>query len=191
MRIKSLREALESVHDPKAPYHYPLSGVLTLVCLATMCGIHEVRAIARWGKNNRWELAELLGFPREKMPTFSTVQDALHRVNDEELSQIIGKWGDEILRAHGHEGLQGIAIDGKTLRGSRRDEVPAVHLLGAFAHEFHLVIGQVPVDSKTNEIGGIDPLLSQLTLEGRVVTVDALLSQHEIAATIREKKGII
>ena len=191
MRVKSLREAFESLHDPREPYRYPLSGVLTLICLATMCGCHEVRAIARWGKHYRWELAERLGFPREKMPSFSTVQDALNRVNDEVLSQVIGRWGDEMLRAYGHQGLQGIAIDGKTLRGSRTDEVPAVHLLGALAHEFHLVIGQIPVDSKTNEIGGIAALLSELTLEGRVVTVDALLSQREIATTIRKKKGII
>lgn len=191
MRIKSLRELFESVHDPKAPYHYPLSGVLTLICLATMCGCHEVRAIARWGKHYRWDLAERLGFPREKMPSFSTVQDALARVDDAALAQVIGNWGDALLRAHGHDGLQGIAIDGKTLRGSRSDDLPAVHLLGALAHEFHVVIGQIPVDSKTNEIGGIDPLLTALTLEGRVVTVDALLSQREIASTIREKKGTI
>jgi len=189
MRLKSLREAFEGVHDPKTPYHYPLSGVLTLICLATMCGCHEVRAIARWGQHHRWDLAEQLGFPREKMPTFSTVQDALRRINDEAFARIIGTWGDEILRAHGHEGLQGIAIDGKTLRGSRTEELPAVHLLGALAHEFHIVIGQVPVDRKTNEIGGIDPLLAELSLEGRVVTVDALLSQRDIAAAIREKKG--
>lgn len=191
MQIPSLREIFESIEDTRSPYWYPLSGVLTLICLATMCGCHEVRAIARWGNHFRWDLAERLGFPREKMPTFSTIQDALDRVNDAELSQLIGQWGDEILTAHGHEGLQGIAIDGKTLRGSRTEAIPATHLLGALAHELHVVVGQVAVDSKTNEIGSIDSLLTELVLEGRVVTVDALLSQHTIATSIRKKKDTI
>ena len=190
MEVTSLRALFESLEDPRTPYHYPLSGVLTLVCLATLCGCHEVRAIARWGKAQRWELPERLGFPREKMPSFATVQDALERVDEATFARIIATWGDEILNAHGHAGLQGIAIDGKTLRGSRTEAIPAVHLLGALAHAFHLVIGQVPVESKTNEIGGMDALLAELTLEGRVVTVDALLTQRDIARQIREKKGI-
>ena len=190
MEVTSLRELFECLEDSRSPYHYPLSGVLTLVCLATLCGCSEVRAIARWGKAHRWELPERLGFPREKMPSFATVQDALKRVDEVAFARIIASWGEEILSAHGHGELQGIAIDGKTLRGSRTSDIPAVHLLGALAHEFHLVIGQVRVASKTNEIGGMDALLAGLTLEGRVVTVDALLTQRGIARQIREKKGI-
>lgn len=191
MDLKSLREILDEIPDESSPYLYPLGGVLTLICLGMMCGLDEIRAIARWGKELRWDLSSRLGFPNDRMPSFTTLQMALKRVDRDDLMDRISAWGEAILTAYGHEGWQGLALDGKKLRGSRTEELPAVHLLAAFAHEFHVLVGQVQVSSKRNEISGIHPLLAELTLENRVVTVDAMLTQRHIAETIREKKGII
>lgn len=99
--------------------------------------------------------------------------------------------GRKHFQAQGESEGQGVSIDGKVVRGSRMAEQPAVHLLSALAHDLKLVLGQTPVADHTNEIGGIDPLLADLVLDGRIVTVDAHLTQRTIAATIRKKGGTI
>ncbi|MDQ2807751.1 MAG: ISAs1 family transposase, partial [Chloroflexota bacterium] len=80
--------------------------------------------------------------------------------------------------------LQGLALDGKTLRGSAHCTVPGQHLLSAVAHQWGVVLAQQAVDGKTNAITVAPPLLAGLVLTGRVVTADALLTQREIATTI-------
>jgi len=73
-----------------------------------------------------------------------------------------------------------IAIDGKTLRGARRDGGKSVHLLSALLQKEKVVIAQKEVDSKSNEICSAKPLLESVNLEGRVVTAD-VHAQSELA----------
>jgi predicted transposase YbfD/YdcC len=84
-----------------------------------------------------------------------------------------------------------IAIDGKTLRrsGAKKDAQAAVHMVSAFAAHQRLVLGQVRVADKSNEIVAIPKLLDLLALEGAVVTIDAIGCQREIARKILEKKA--
>jgi hypothetical protein len=187
--VASLREVFAQIPDSKEPYSYPLEGVLTVICLAMMCGQNGEREIARWAQAQRWDLAERLGFPREKMPSLGTIQEALRRVPPEVFTRLVSEWAELIFQARGRAEGEGIAIDGKVVRGSRTNEQNAVHLLSALAHDLKLVLGQTPVPDHTNEIGGIDPLLADLVLDGRMVTVDAHLTQREIAEAIREKGG--
>lgn len=82
-----------------------------------------------------------------------------------------------------------IAIDGKTLRGAARRGANPVHLLAAVCHQLKIVLAQVAVEDKTNEITAVIPLLRSLVLEGRLVTMDALLTQREVAQEILARKG--
>src|SRR5260221_9598568 len=84
-----------------------------------------------------------------------------------------------------------VAIDGKTLRRShdRAKGKKALHLVSAWATEARLVLGQVAVDEKSNEITAIPELLQLLLLEGCIVTIDAMGTQRAIAAQIIEQKG--
>jgi len=188
--ITSLREALAKIPDSKRPYDYPLEGVLTVISLAMMCGCNGEREIARWAQRQRWTLPERLGFAREKMPSLGTIQEALRRVDPQVFTEAVSEWAETILQNQGESKSQGVSIDGKLVRGSRTPDQAAVHLLSAFAQELKLVLGQTAVAVQTNEIGGIDPLLADLVLEGRIVTVDAHLTQRAIAETIRKKGGI-
>ncbi|MFN8456597.1 MAG: ISAs1 family transposase [Anaerolineae bacterium] len=79
-----------------------------------------------------------------------------------------------------------VAIDGKTLGGSvdRSNDRKAIHLVSAWASQNRLVLGQVKVEDKSNEITAIPELLRLLTLPGCIVTLDALGCQTEIAAQI-------
>lgn len=74
-------------------------------------------------------------------------------------------------------------------RDEFREEVPGVHLLSALSHRLGLTLGQCEVSDKTNEITVLPELLRALVLEGRVLTMDALLTQRSIAADIVSKKG--
>jgi predicted transposase YbfD/YdcC len=87
------------------------------------------------------------------------------------------------------EGEDAIAIDGKTLRGSQKQGAPGVHLLSAFAHRMGLTLAQESVDDKTNEPPVALELLRYLVLEGRIVTMDALLTQRQIAQQIVDAGG--
>jgi predicted transposase YbfD/YdcC len=92
-----------------------------------------------------------------------------------------------------HEATRGevVAIDGKTLRRSfdTASGLPALHLVSAWATRNRLVLGEVPVDGKGNEITAVPKLLEILELTGEIVTLDAMGCQKEIAATIRERKA--
>ena len=123
------------------------------------------------------------------MPSLGTLQRLNRHLDEQGFAHLVAAWGEDVLAAYGQCAGIGVAIDGKKLRGSRTDELPAVHLLSALSHQLKQVLGQVVVEQHTNEIGQIDDLLIDLVLEGRIVTVDAQLSQTAIAEHIREKGG--
>lgn len=190
--MSSLREIFAQMPDYRqSTTQYPVEGLLTLMCLAMLCGCNHVKEIARWAQDKRWELPERLGFKRERMPSLGTLQRLNRHLDEQVFAQLVAAWGEQTLAAYGQDKGIGVAIDGKKLRGSRTDELPAVYLLSALSHHLKQVLGQVVVEPGTNEIGQIDDLLIDLVLEGRIVTVDAQLSQTAIAVHIREKGGTI
>ena len=85
--------------------------------------------------------------------------------------------------------LEAVAVDGKSLRGSRKQGAEGVHLLSAVSHRLGVVLKQVAVDDKSNEITAMQDLLVDLVLHGRVITGDALLTQQEVACTITTHGG--
>jgi hypothetical protein len=156
-----------------------------------LCGCNGIREIERWAQLHRWTLAERLGFKRHTMPKYGMIRRTLLNVDEVAFRQIVAMWGHEVVGLYGKEELSAVAMDGKKLRGTREGELPAVELVAALNHELRVVLGQVEVPAGTNEIPTIQTLLEDLVLEGKVVTVDALLTQHDIAETIRKKGGTI
>jgi predicted transposase YbfD/YdcC len=84
-----------------------------------------------------------------------------------------------------------IPIDGKTIKGSydRNKSKSALHLVSTWASEQHLVLAQMKVEDKSNEITAIPALLELLDITGSIITIDAMGTQTEIAQKIIEKKG--
>ena len=78
-------------------------------------------------------------------------------------------------------GEEALALDGKTLRGSQKQGAPAAHLLSVVSHRVGLTVGQAEVNAKTNEIPVAGLVLEGLLLEGRIFTMDALLTQRALA----------
>jgi hypothetical protein len=186
-------EGLAALEDPRKPRgkRHPLAAILALAIAATLCGAEGYQAIADWGRDHGAAMARALGFTRDKTPCAATFCNIFRRLNREEFEQALWRWAEAVLAAASPRPgtLEAVAIDGKTLRGSQRQGALDVHLLSAVSHRLGLTLYQKAVPAKTNEIGALPAVLQVLLLEGRVVTVDALLCQREIAQAIREKGG--
>ena len=190
---RSLGDVLAEVPDPRKPRgkRHPLAPILALAVVATLCGYKSYAAIAEWGRHYAADLVRALGFPRGKTPCASTLFYLFQRLDRQALEEALAAWAHAALAAAPPPKgkLEPLAIDGKTLRGSQQQGACDVHLLSVLSHRLGLTLFQQGVPDKTNEIGAIQEVLAALVLEGRVVTVDALLCQRQVAATIVARGG--
>jgi hypothetical protein len=128
-----------------------------------------------------------LGLTHATPPCAATLHAVFRALDRAQVEAVLGAWAEGILQATagGAEAEpEAVAMDGKTLRGSRRAGVPGAHLLSAVSQRLGLTLGQTDVGEKTNEIPCAQTLLAGLLLEGRIFTMDALLTQRAVAATI-------
>ena len=188
---RSLLAALRTIPDPRGGHgkRHPLTAMLTVACVAMCCGQQTYSAIADWGRKDAathpgW--AHALGFTREDLPCAATFFLLFRALDRQAFEAVVAQWAEARLAAQppaaGSE--EAIALDGKTPRGAAKHGVPAAHLLSAFSQRLGVTLGQLPVDDKTNEIPVAPELISQLAITGRVLTMDALLTQREIARAI-------
>ena len=182
--------ALPDFRQPRGKRH-PLTAIFALACCAMLCGYRSYSAIAEWGRNYGVRIAQALGFTHAP-PGAATLHTIFRHVNRDEFEAHLGAWADSVVgslpRAPEMPEVA-IALDGKTLRGSKQQGAPGTHLLSALAHRVGVTLAQCAVDDKTNEITAVESLLCQLVLEGRIVTMDALLTQRHVAQTIMDKGG--
>jgi hypothetical protein len=191
--IRPLATVFAELNDPRhrqGTWH-DLGTTLTIIFLAILSGEQGIRGIAAWIQEQRWRLGRQFKLKNSRVPSYGTIRRVLALVDVSDLERCLGTWAEEIGQAWGSEDWPGIALDGKTLRGSGDDDHPALHLLSAFSHELGIVLAQRAVGSKTHEIPEARRMLEDLTLEGKLVTVDALHTQRDTAQAIVEKKGPI
>ena len=182
--------AIPDFRKPRGKRH-PLTAIFALACCALLCGYRSYSALAEWGRNYGAQLAQALGFTHDT-PCAATLHTIFRYVNHAEFEAHLRAWADSVvnsLPAAPEMPEVAIALDGKTLRGSNKQGAPGTHLLSALAHHVGVTLAQHAVDDKTNEITAVEPLLCQLVLEGRIVTMDALLTQRHVAQTIVDKGG--
>jgi len=181
---------LSDFRKPRGKRH-PLAAIFALACCAMLCGARSYSAIADWGRNYGMRIAQALGFTHPT-PCAATLHTIFRHVNREEFEAHLGAWANRIVESlpAGPEMPEpAVALDGKTLRGSKKQGAPGTHLLSALAHHVGVTLAQHAVDDKTNEITAVETILQHLVLEGRIVTMDALLTQRHIAQTIIDKGG--
>jgi len=187
--IPPLLHVLKQVPDFRSNHgkRYPLEAILVLGIAATLCGYNSYGAMAHWGKNYGQELAQALGFTNGKTPAVGTLFTVFSQVDKQALEAVLSAWNEQVLTALGKP--VALSVDGKTLRGSRRQQAVESHLLSAVSHELGLCLYQKAVGDKENEVPAMKRLLCELLLKGRVVTMDALLTQKDIARQIVLKGG--
>ena len=163
---------------------YPLDEVLLLCLLAVLAGSEAITDIARFGERKLELLRRFRPF-RDGTPSHDHLGDILATLDAEQFQRCFVAW----VAALTGVSADVIAIDGKTSRRSKRGTKEAIHMVSAFAARQRLVLGQVKVSDKSNEIVAIPALLEMLAIEGAIVTIDAMGCQRDIAAKIVAKKA--
>src|SRR5262245_6681982 len=145
----SLIELLGELKDPRDPrgVQYPLVPVLALCLVAILAGHTGFAAIAQFGRLRRQRLGHALGFRNGRMPCANTISLLFRALDADHLDRIIGTW----LASRHADGWDHLALDGKTLRGSRDGGAPGTHLLAAYAPRASAVVAQMRVEATTNE----------------------------------------
>lgn len=183
--VRSLWDALGEVPDRRGRQgrHYELRSILGIAVAAMLAGANDLRAIFRWGRRLRPEALRLFGIDSGRAPCHATYHYFFQALDGDALSTTLGRLAlGEAVAGH-------IAIDGKTLRGSRRHDGDGLHVLSAFATGLGAVIGDLLVEPDANEITAALTLLKGLPLEGAIVTGDAIFTQRQICRHIRDARG--
>ncbi len=190
--VVPLRHVFEGLTDwrKRKGKVYQLSALFMLLLFGLMCGKRGPTSIVRWFRKLPFEVRMRLRFPLGRCPAPVTLCRLLQDVAVAELERQLQQWIRTINPRLAAAGVgQRLALDGKTLRGAAKRGAKAAHLLAAFSHQLQTVVGQVAVDGKTNEITVVVELLDLLMIEGRLLTMDALLTQRKIAQEIIHRRG--
>jgi len=171
---------------------YPLAVLLTIAVMAKLAGYSGARAIADWATLRAEVLAELFDLPRPRMPHLTTWTRVFgHAVVLEAFEQVVAQLSARASSAEvPARGSRQVCLDGKTLRGTiPLGRTSGVHLLAAYQAEQGVVLAQMAVDAKANEIVVAPQVLEQLDLTGVVVSGDAMFAQRRLSSQIVEAGG--
>ena len=188
MSKTSFIDHFSTITDPrqKGKILYPLKEIFILVLCAVLSNANDFEAVALYGEEKIEFLRQFSEF-KNGIPRHDTISNILSALNPKEFQECFFNWVKSLAGK-----LQGvIAIDGKTLRGSFDDwnGQKAIHMVSAWATQTNLVLCQLKVEEKTNEITAIPELLDLISIKGCIVTIDAMGCQKEIAAKIIEKEA--
>ena len=168
-----------------------LLDIITIALCTVLCGGEGWAAMETFGRTKEAWLRTFLALPHG-IPSHDTFGRVLARLDPAAFGRCFMAWTRAVAPHSAPPGAApGVAIDGKTLRRShdRADGRAALHLVSAWAGASGLVLGQVAVDDKSNEITAIPALLRLLDLAGATVTIDAMGCQPAIAAQIVAQGG--
>jgi predicted transposase YbfD/YdcC len=193
-QVPTLASVLAQVPDPRAARgcRHPWSALLLVIVAGLLSGANSQRGLARWSRDAGSARRRQLGFTRRRGPSRATLNRVLCRVDVTALEARLGAWLQQVRAAWQRSAarwLDGIAVDGKTLRGARRLGAEDAYLLSAYGQRDGLVLGEVAVPDTTNELGVIGPLLERLPLAGEAVTFDALFTQWAVAEQVVQAGG--
>ena len=166
-------ELLEGLPDPFAARgtRHPLPALLSLAIVAMLTGMTTYEAIVDYGKERGWEFLQLLGFTRRRGLCKATYSRIFRRIDVAAFEADVSRWICGWLKPGDTPHL---AIDGKTLRGSRDGETPTVHLLIAYAPDVDAVVAQMRVDAKSNELKAALEMLAILPIKDRLIPADPI-----------------
>lgn len=163
---------------------HKLNDMIAIAIAAVICGANEWTSIAAFGRAKEEWLRQLLEL-ENGIPSHDTFGRVFSLLSPQAFEECFRAWIASIRTSVADEI---IAIDGKSLRRSqaRKDGVPPLHMVSAWASANRVVLGQVATEEKSNEITAIPELLDRLMLKGCIVTIDAMGCQTKIAEQIVE-----
>jgi predicted transposase YbfD/YdcC len=185
----SILEHFQELEDPRvvARCDHKLIDIIAIAICGVICSADTWEDIEAYGKAKEDWLRTFLELP-EGIPSHDTFNRVFRFIDPAKFQECFLSWIQSVSNA-----MNGsvIAIDGKTVRHSydSANEKPAIHMISAWAHKNHMVLGQLKVDDKSNEITAIPELLEILDVNGCIVTIDAMGCQKEIAGKIVDGGG--
>lgn len=192
-QYRSLWERLNCLPDVRRTKgrRHRVASTLTICALGTLCGARGTRAIADFATYlNRTQLRLLRAYRNPKTgryepPSEPTIRRMLKRVPAAEFDAAVTEW----MKERDPHPLRRLAVDGKTVRGSRRADERPVHLVAGVSPDSLRLVAQRPVDEKSNEITALRPMLAGVPLDGVVVSADAMHAQQDAARFLQQEKG--
>lgn len=186
----SLHSHFSDLSDPRIKRNkkHLLSDIIILTIVAVICGAESWDSIELFGKTKIDFLKTFLKLPNG-IPSHDTINRVFTMLNPKRFEKLFYQWTSSLKDKD--IDLEVIAIDGKTVRGSKdtfHDKSP-IHLVNAWAGHNGLVLAQCKSDGKSNEITTIPLLLDILDIEGNIITIDAMGTQTKIAEKIIDEKG--
>src|SRR6266567_5264920 len=164
--LASFQTYFADIEDPRVERtrRYELLDIIVIAVCAVLCGADDWVDVVAWGQAKLDWLRQYLPLPNG-IPSHDTFGDVFGRLKPEQFETSFLNWVQAVM---GASGGKLVAIDGKTLRRShdRRLGKNAIHMVSAWASANHLLLGQVKVDAKSNEITAIPALLEMLALDG-------------------------
>jgi predicted transposase YbfD/YdcC len=185
--VASIKTHFRRLIDPrvKGRTKHLLIDIVVLALCGVIANCDDWPDIALFAQQRESWFRRFLRLPGG-IPSHDTLERVFAALDPRALEACCLAW----LRAvAGLAGVEHIAIDGKSLRGSAHGKLGALHVVSAWATKAHVSLGQVAVDGKGNEITAIPKLLDLLDLDGALVTIDAIGCQKSIAKKIIDRGG--
>ena len=191
---------LGAVPDPRGRQgrRYGLPLLLGLCLIGLCCGCQGYLSIARWVRALKVEVRQELGFPTGRTPCAATLLNLFRVLDWECFAKQLRHWVEATClsvppaevpasgTAAAEPPWQGLALDGKTLRGSLAAGANVAHVVSLVAHGLGVSVAEAGVAEKQGELTVAPEVLAPVLGPGRVITGDALFTQRRLCAQIRE-----
>jgi hypothetical protein len=186
----SLFELLAQIPDPRGRHgrRHPLTAMMTAIICAILTGARGYRAIAHWTRSQNATVWQWLGFHR-KPPCANSFRNLLLALKPEVLETILRQWMASVVELPASDGIQSVAMDGKTLCNTLAAHERNVHLLSLLDQATGSVLSQQAVPPTTNEAKTAVDILKTIVLKGRLVTGDAMFCQRELCEEVVDSGG--
>jgi len=186
---ENLLSLLREIPDPRIERckKHPLESIILLSVISVLCGVEGWEHIELFGTSKEPFLSTLIPLPNG-IPSHDTIERVFKRLEPGCFESVFRRWATGLMDKTAAEQ---IAIDGKTVRGSKDSyrQKYALHLVSAWACENELVLGQLKTQGKIDEMDSIRELLTMLDLTGSLVSIDAIACQKDIAQKIVEQEA--
>jgi hypothetical protein len=172
--MSTLIEFFSKIPDPRNPSgrRYSLTNVFVLLVSGLASKNFSLKRIVMWGRSLPVSMCKLMGF-NKGIPSIATLSNLLRRLDIKSIEAALGEY-NSVNKVDEH-----VALDGKTLRGTKQDSVPLVHLLSLFVVKYQKVIAQIKMQEGENEISAAIRFLKEVDIEGTIITGDAIFAKKK------------
>lgn len=163
---------------------YDLESILVIGIISVLCGANSWDEMEEYAQSKEEFLRTFLELPNG-VPSHDTFNRVFSNIDSDKFESCFMEWVCSLAEL---EPREVVAIDGKTIKGAKSNGSKSpIHMVSAWSSANHMVLGQVKVNEKSNEITAIPELLEALSIKDTIVTIDAMGCQRDIAEKIREK----